>query len=56
MISNLAYGDEVSFEPNKLINIADGSKYYVKGIRVSGADALVNNGLQGGIQKAISLV
>ena len=44
VISNLAYGDEVSFEPNKLINIADGSKYYVKGIRVSGADALVNNG------------
>ena len=44
VISDLAYGDEVSFEPNKLINIADGSKYYVKGIRVSGADALVNNG------------
>ena len=42
VISNLAYHDTITFDASKLMVISSGSKYYVKGIRVSGADAMVN--------------
>lgn len=43
-ISNLAYGDTVEFDAAKLIklDLAKDSKYVVKGLRVSGADSMVN--------------
>ncbi len=46
-ISNLSYEDVISFDAASLVKIASseaGSKYYVKGIRRSGADALEAGG------------
>lgn len=41
-ISNLSYKDKISFDAARLVNLGQNSKYYVKGMRLSGSDAMVN--------------
>lgn len=41
-ISNLSYKDKISFDATKLVKLGADSKYYVKGMRLSGSDELVN--------------
>lgn len=42
VISNLSYKDKISFDANKLVKLGADSKYYVKGMRISGSDDLIN--------------
>ena len=41
-ISNLSYKDRISFDAAKLVKLGADSKYYVKGMRISGSDENVN--------------